>query len=535
MTIQDSTRTIGESAKHFFSGTMISRFTGLAREVAMAAFFGTVPAIAAFWMAFRFAHLLRRLFGEGALHAVFVPHFEALRKQNPALGARFFYDLSAGVTLVLLLITILSEAVLGGILLLCKIGPGNGEVIRLTMLMLPALLFISLYALNTSLLNCERSYFLPSAAPTLLNLTWIGAIFFLYQLPIVRAIEYLAMIIVFAFVLQWAATMPPIIRYLKQALGKIEPQERMSGRELIKIVRPFALGMMGVAATQINSALDALFARAADPEGPAYLWYAIRIQQLPLALVGVALTGAILPPLSRAIQKAEEMQYLHFLNFALKQTILFMIPMTAALFVLGFSGINLVYGHGAFSQSATLQTTLCLWAYGMALLPMTLVLILAAAFYAHKNYRIPTLMALLTVTLNIILNTLFVFAFHWGAISIAIATASGALINALSLAHLLNKEHGISLVGIPLLAIRVLLATLFASAATLIFGARFFHDHTLPYLLSHPVAPFVRNFSSQLLSFTSQALIFSTTFLLAAYLFRLHEFFDLFPSRKKLA
>ena len=109
MTIQDSSTTITRSAKRFFSGTAISRMTGLVREVGMAAAFGTHPVVAAFWMAFRFANLLRRLFGEGALNAAFVPHFESLRKQDSSLAARFFYDLTMGVTFLLLVPVLASQ------------------------------------------------------------------------------------------------------------------------------------------------------------------------------------------------------------------------------------------------------------------------------------------------------------------------------------------------------------------------------------------------------------------------------------------
>jgi putative peptidoglycan lipid II flippase len=532
MTIQDSTRSIAASAKRFFSGTLISRCTGLFREVAMASAFGTHPAVAAFWMAFRFAHLLRRLFGEGALHAAFVPHFESLRQQNPHLGARFFYDLSTGIALLLLFITAAAEGILGGILLFCHTSEGNREVISLTMLMLPALVFISLYALNISLLNCERSFFLPSVAPTVLNLMWILAILLVWQKPITKAIEYLAMILVLAFALQWAVTVPKIIRYLSKELGEKWQEHAFSGREMVRLVRPFALGMIGVAATQINSALDPIFARTVDLQGPAYLWYAIRIQQLPLALFGVGLTGALLPPIVRAIQKREVSQYLHFLNFALKKAVLVMFPMTAALLALGFSGINLVYGHGEFSQKATLATALCLWAYGAALVPMTLVLILASAFYAHKNYKHPTLFAVLTVALNLILNALFVFVFHLGSISIALATALSACVNSALLAFALKKEYGLALEGVIPVALKALLASLCAATATLFCGSLFFHDNTFLCLTGQTLEAFPRELVPQLTTFGFQALCFSASLFLAAYLLRIQEIFALLPLRK---
>ncbi|MCC5831981.1 MAG: murein biosynthesis integral membrane protein MurJ [Chlamydiales bacterium] len=531
--IQDSSETITLSAKRFFSGTMISRLTGLAREIAMAAAFGTIPAVAAFWMAFRFAHLLRRLFGEGALNAAFIPHFESLRKRDPKKGARFFYDLSTGVTLILLFLILLLEGILGGVLLFKEMSLANRDVISLTMLMLPALVFISLYALNSSLLNCERSYFLPSVAPSFLNLVWIVALAFLWRRAPTEALHYLAMIIVFAFALQWVVTLPRVYRYLANGLGKDWWQQSgFSGREILLIIRPFLLGMIGVAATQINSALDALFARAADAQGPAFLWYAIRIQQLPLALFGVGLTGALLPPISRAIENQNRAQYRHFLNFALKKTLTLMLPASAAILVLGFSGTNLVYGHGAFNSSATRETTLCLWAYGAGLFPMTAVLILAAAFYARKEYRIPTLLSLSTVGLNIALNALFVFVFRMGAISIAVATTLSACLNGALLAAVLYRDGELDLQGLGERLLKVTACSAVAAFSTALLGHILFEDNTWTLLLSHPLAPFSRSLPRQLLIFTTLALSFSGLLFLSASLLGLD---DLLPKRKKIS
>ncbi len=498
----------------------------------MAAVFGTTPAVAAFWMAFRFAYLLRRLFGEGALNAAFIPHFEGLRKENPQKGARFFYDLTTGLTLTLLLLILLIEGILGGYLLL----KGSSYVITLTMVMLPALVFISLYALNASLLNCERSYFLPSVAPAVLNLVWIVALAFLWQKVPSQSLKYLAMIIVFAFALQWAVTLPRVLRYLSEGLGKNWWQEKgFSGREILLILRPFALGMIGVAASQINSALDAIFARVADVEGPAFLWYAIRLQQLPLALFGVGLTSALLPPISRAIRNQNRERYRHFLNFSLKKTLALMLPISAAILVLGFCSVNLVYGHGAFSSPAIKETTLCLWAYGAGLFPMTIVLVFASAFYAQKNYRIPTTVSLITVGLNIGLNALFVFVFHMGAISVAVATTLTACMNGALLAAFLQKEGELDLDGIGITLLKVLSCSVLAAITTAFLGNSLFQDQTWALLQGLPLAPFAHAVPQQLLIFTTLALCFGVTLLLSAYAFRVHDILDFLPKKMKIS
>lgn len=530
----DSLPSVASSANRFFSGTLISRVMGLGREVVMAAAFGTLPAVAAFWMAFRFAHLLRRLFGEGALHAAFVPHFEALRKEDPEKAAGFFQDLSMGLTLTLLVIVVIMECVLGATLLYGGVGSTASEVITLTMLLLPALIFICLYALNSSFLNCEKTYFVPSVAPAVLNFIWIITVIALWKLAPKEALEYLAMILVFAFAAQWLMTLPQVYRFLPKALLK---KQKWQGREILLLVAPFCLAMVGVAATQINSALDVIFARLADSEGPALLWYAIRLQQFPLALFGVGLCGALLPPIARAIQNQDKPQYSKLLNFSFRRSFALMIPASFAIVALGFASVNLIYGRGLFSEIATTKTAICLWAYGAALLPMTLVLILAASFYAQKNYRIPTIVSLLTVFLNVVLNALFVFYFDLGAISVACATTIASCINAALLLFFLFKKQSElpSLRSLTASFAKITLSSCLALGVTIIFSHYLFFDNTLSLMMRLPLAPFPRHILPQLTIFFSSAALFVTTLFTTAFLLKAHDLLNLIPFKSNLS
>ncbi len=513
MTNQDSSKTIASSARHFFSGTLISRLTGLAREVGMAAAFGTIPAVAAFWMAFRFAHLLRRIFGEGALNAAFIPHFESLRAKDPSQAARFFYDLTLGVALVLLSLIVVLEGVLFFL--------PRGEVVQLTRILLPSLLFISLYALNTSLLNCERHFFLPSAAPALLNLVWVGALAILWKRAPEKALMQLSVVLVFAFALQWLVTLPAVLKYLKQA-NPIETT--FSGRSILRLLRPFLLAIAGVAATQVNSALDTLFARAASPEGPAYLWYALRLQQLPLALFGLGLTSALLPPMSRA----RTLESFHrFLNAALKMALICLIPITVAVFVLGLSAVNLIYGHGQFSPSSILPTTLSLYAYGAGLLPMTAILILASACYAKKNYRLPTLLSFGAVALNSLLNSLFIFYFHLGVVSVALATTLTASLQAGLLFALLGQPIRPLLQSI----VKGTLCAAMAGVVTLELGRIFFQDATLSLFSGEIPDLLSQTLQRKVVVFAGEALCFAGAFFLSARVLKVEELMP--KSRKK--
>lgn len=534
--MSDTLATLSNSAKRFFSGTLLSRCSGLIREVLMAAAFGTVPAVAAFWMAFRFAHLLRRLLGEGGLHVAFIPHFETLRKENPQKAAQFFYALSSGMLLLLLGLTFVSEIVLGGFLWWGDLSLGNQDVIRLTMLMLPALLFICLYALNTSLLNCEQKYFLPSAAPVILNCVWIATVIVLWQKPAHAAMESLAMVLVFAFAAQWVVTFPSVYHYLMRTLGSTRCAYRSNWKEMAALLRPFFLALLGVAATQINNALDSIFARCADPEAPALLWYALRLQQVPLALFGIGLTGALLPPISRAVQNQEHDKYTSFLNFSLKKCLALMIPMTFAFFALGFSSVNLVYGRGEFDHQAIVQSTYCLWGYGAGLLPMNLVLILAAAFYALKNYKTPTLFCIVAVVCNIGLNALFVFALDMKAVSIAISTSVIAALNALCLGYALYKKQGLRWNSLLGSGFKVSLCSFFAALVAILAGYYCFGDNTFAFILQKPFISFPQGVFPQLMIFLSEAGIFAIVLYVMAKLTRTVELLDMIPSiRQKFA
>lgn len=439
--MSDTIQSIRRSSRRFFSGTLLSRFTGMFRDISMAYVFGTQPSVAAFMVAFRFAHLLRRLFGEGALQSAFIPEFEELRHKSEERALTFFRDLMIVLTLFLILLIGAGCCVLTAFLLWGDLQPDNREIVYLTLLMLPSLLFICLFGLNISFLQCEKSYFIPSVAPVAFNLIWIITIFSIKGLSVEEAMPWLSLGVVIACLCQWFLTVPQTLKKVKNVLTPSFWQSfYLNSADLRRLSKPLALGILGVAASQINNAVDSVFARFAEPEGPAFLWYAIRIQQLPLALFGIAIAGAVLPPLSRAIKTLRIEDYHIFLHDALYRTWIFMLPLTAALFVMGDISVIFLYGRGDFDLDAATQTTYCLWAYGVGLIPAALVLILAPASYAQSNYKLPAIASFGTMLLNLVLNTLCITVFQWGAISVALATSVSAWVNFIFLGWNLSKN-----------------------------------------------------------------------------------------------
>lgn len=506
--MKDTIQTIRRSSIRFFSGTFVSRITGMFRDISMAYAFGTKPSVAAFMVAFRFAHLLRRLFGEGALQSAFIPEFEALRHQSEERAFTFFRDLIATLSFFLVVLIGLTCAVLSSFLLWGHLHPDNSEIVYLTLLMLPSLLFICLFGLNASLLQCEKIYFIPSFAPVAFNIVWIIAVFFLKDLPVEEAMPWLSFGVVIACLFQWLLTVPLTLKGTKRILSSSCPPLSFRSTDLQRLWKPLSLGILGVAASQINNAVDSLFAHFAEPEGPALLWYAIRIQQLPLALFGIAIAGAVLPPLSRAIKALEIEKYNHFLQDALCRSWTFMLPLNAALFLMGDLSISFLYGHGDFQIDAMTKTTYCLWAYGIGLIPSALVLVLAPASYAQSNYILPAIASFSTMILNLILNTLCITILNWGAISVALATSVSAWANLFFLGwKLSNKETPLFSWPFFQKIIPITLSSGFAFWSTYLFRTEFQKLHFFSQTFFN--APFYTQFAA--ITYQS-ALFFSLLF-----------------------
>ena len=518
--MKDTIQTIRSASHRFFSGTLLSRLTGMLRDMALAYSFGTSASIAAFMVAFRFAHLLRRLFGEGALQSAFIPQFEDLRIQNEQQAFQFFRDLGVALTLFLLVVIGISCSVLGAVLIWGNVQPQNQEILFLTLLMLPSLLFICLYGLNASLLQCEKYYFVSSVAPVAFNVIWIVTVFCIGNLPSDQAMIRLAIGVVIACIFQWLLTVPQTYHSLK-----VHCQiKSFSFSQLIAHVRllgkPLVLGILGVAASQINNAIDSVFAHFAEPEGPALLWYAIRIQQLPLALFGISIASSILPPLSRALKGKRVEEYTHFLHDGIERTIFFILPVTVLFFAMGDSIVQLIYGRGHFDAASIAHTTHCLWAYAIGLLPSALVLILAPAYYAQSLYTLPAIISCLTLCCNMGLNSLFIMGFGWGAVSVAYATSCSAWLNFFLLAWGLSRK---GMLNLPFLTKKICVVFCFSSLAFL--ALQMSHGTVSHFVSIITFSAFSSSLISEILHVSIKGLIFGAVFFFTSFLLSLFSLF----------
>jgi putative peptidoglycan lipid II flippase len=302
------------------------------------------------------------------------------------------------------------------------------------MLILPGVLFVCLFGICSGLLHCEKYFFLTSVAPVAYNAIWLIAVWGFRNEQMDAAAIGLSLAISLAFFCQWCMTVPKTVFSLREHLSWKEClQPRFFSSDVRNMLSSLSFGIVGVAAVQINTAIDAVFARVASLEGPAYLNYAIHLQQLPLALFGIALSSALLPPLSRAFQTEDHKLSKTLLESSVSHVLFLIIPCTAGIFALGRVSINLLFGRGDFTPISSLHTTECLLGYGLGLIPTVLALLFAPAFYAKKDFWTPTIASLLSILLNFILNFLFVKVFHFGPSSLAYSTSFAALVNALLL------------------------------------------------------------------------------------------------------
>ncbi len=518
--------------KRFFSGTMLSRISGFLRDLSMAFAFGDHPSVAAFLVAFRLSNLFRRLLGEGPFQSAFIPHFEALRLQDQKRAAFFFRKLTLLMIGILLMITTLSEVTIWLLCSFFNFSVNNEEILILTGYLFPSLIFICLYGLNISLLQCYDSFFIPSFAPFLCNVIWILGAFLLKSLESALAMKILCRFIFIGFFCQWLFTLPLTLKYVS---GSFKEWFSFSiPAEIKKLAKSFTFGSIGVGAVQINAFIDSIFARAADLSGPVYLWYSIRLEQLALAIFGIACVSTVVPRLSRAIKSGDLSLANHFYSYSYKRIFNIMIPCSFAIFALGACSINLLYGKGQFSNEGILKTTLCLWSYTLGLFPSTLVILLSSLFYAKDNFKSPTLFSIISIVFNIILNVIFVFGLGLGAISTALATSLSSWINFWLLQRFSKDfENHYSLSEI----LKILASCIAASVITFIAEYSAFQTSTL-CLLYQKNYIFIKNFNLQLLSFALLLLVFSVSLWIFAKIFKSKDLLEIFrefsPWKKSL-
>lgn len=426
--------------------TMVSRVLGFVRDILVAAVLGAGPVADAFFVAFKFPNLFRRLFAEGAFNLAFVPLFAGQLETDGEKEAKVFAEQAFAVLLTVLMVFVAAvEVAMPWLMHLLAPGfvgdPQRFDLaVVLTRITFPYLLFISLVSLMAGVLNSLGKFAAAAATPILLNLCLIGAV--LVVAPLMPTPGHaLAWGVAGAGVVQFVWLFVHCARAgMRLRLRRPRLTERV--RLLVRRMVPVAVGA-GI--YQLNLVIDMVIASLLPTGSISFLFYADRVTQLPLGVVGVAVGTALLPLLSRQLRAGDEAAASTSQNRALEFALLLTLPAAVALFVIADPVIRVLFERGAFGPEEAAATGRALAVYALGLPAYVLVKALSPGFFAREDTKTPVKVAAVAMVVNLVFNLLLMGPFlHVG---IAMATVISSWLNAGLLAFILHRRGHLVLDG----------------------------------------------------------------------------------------
>jgi len=406
--------------------TLLSRLLGFLRDTLCAHFFGASLVWDAFSVAFRIPNLFRRLFGEGALTAAFLPAF--VERHDGGRTEEAHALLNRLVTALALFLGLVAAAGIAVTFVLPR-DPKTALMAPLLRIMLPYLPLICVAAILGAALNGMRHYFTPAIAPVLLNLVWIATLFIF-----VRNIHAQAWAVVVAGVLTILILIPPLLAHgvpIRPRLDLRDPALRSVGRTFLPIV-------FGLAPVQLNELVGSLVAQYCIPGHGAVsaLYYGNQLTQLPLALIGTAVATVVFPLFASPKEDFKDV-----FQKSLRFVLFLSVPATVGLMVLARPIVSLLFQHGGvFLQRDTDHTAAVTFFYSAGLWCYCANQIQVRAFYAKKDTLTPVKVSAAMVTLNLGLTLALVWTLQERGISIA--NSATGLASFIALNALLRRRHG---------------------------------------------------------------------------------------------
>jgi putative peptidoglycan lipid II flippase len=422
--------------------TLLSRVTGLMRELFIAATFGASAMTDAFNVAFRIPNLLRRLFAEGAFSQAFVPVLSGTKARAGDAATRDLMTNVATVLFWILLATCILGVVAAPLLvwLMASGLPANGmdAAIAMTRIMFPYIAFMSLCALASGVLNTYKRFAVPAFTPVLLNVAMIAAIWF--GVPWFKTIGIEPIYAVAAGVMLGGMLQLSVQIHALRRIIALQPLSGVAWRwsairtawqdagtqNIFRLMLP---ALLGVSVAQISLLINTQIASHMAVGSVSWLGYADRLMEFPTAMLGVALGVVLIPALSAAHAKKDTMAYSRLLDWGLRLVVVLSVPCAVALGVFAGPLVATLYHYGAFTQTDVQQTTLALASYGVGLLGLVAIKVLAPGYYASQNIKTPVKIAAIVLVMTQLLNLVFVPMFAHAGLALSIGV--GALVNAL--------------------------------------------------------------------------------------------------------
>lgn len=428
--------------------TLISRILGFVRDIAFAALLGAGPIAEAFVVAFRFPNLFRRWFGEGAFNAAFVPLFtKRLEGEGREPARRFAGEALAGLALVLLVLSLVCMIAMPLVMLLLAPGftaePAKFDLaVSMSRIAFPYLFCMSLVALLSGVLNSVGKFVESSAVSIVLNLTLMASMVVAWWLGYGNDPRT-------GYVLAWGIFAAGALQLLVLVLGArrngllpplTRPRLTPGVRELIRLGIP---GVIAGGVTQLNIVIGSMIA-SLHTGAVSYLYYADRLYELPLAMVGIAIGVVLLPDVSRHLRAGNHVAVMDSQNRALELAMLLTVPAAVALAVVPGEIISVLFQRGAFSATDASNVAAALAVFAVGLPSFVMIKVFSPAFFAREDTRTPMRIASLSLVLNTLGSIALFFAFQaigWMPhVGIAVATTFGGWLNAALLWWTLRKR-----------------------------------------------------------------------------------------------
>jgi len=441
--------------------TTLSRLLGLLRDQLLATFLGAGPVQDAYLVAFRLPNMFRRLFGEGAFNAAFVPQFSTLLEQQGPDRARHFANEAMGALILwLTLLMVLAEIFMPGLLWLVTPGfRGGGNTryalaVTLTRIMFPYMVLICATALVSGVLNGLHRFGAAAAAYVSFNIVGIAAI-------LLGAFVFHDVVTTSA----WGITLSGFVQLgLVLLAAKREGMTLIPARphlspDLKHLIRKMGPGLVGSGVTQLNLTVDTLISTLLPTGAVSWLYFADRVNQLPLGVLGAAAGTTLLPVLTRHVAARDHAQARASLNRAIEYAWFLTIPATFGLLALAPSIMAALFGYGKFTALDVQYSSESLRAYALGLPAFVLIKVFSPGFFAHGDTATPVRIGFFTLALNFVLNLLLYKPL--AQIGPPLASAIAALVNLMLLGILLKRRE----ILVPSAELRLRLLKVTAAAA----------------------------------------------------------------------
>jgi putative peptidoglycan lipid II flippase len=445
--------------------TVISRVFGLIRDMTFSYFFGAGWLMTAWTMGFKIPNLARRLFGEGAASASFIPVYSEQLHKDPQQSERLRNTVVTVLLVVLVSIVLVGQGLVWGYYRFFADNTGTRLGLTLCSIMLPYMIFVCIVAILAGILNVHRHFAAPAAAPIVLNIFIISSLLitgFAFSIPPAQQVFFVAFAVVIAGMIQVLIQVPP----LRGNGISIRPAWGVRTEAFKKIVFMMGPMILGLTVTQINTLADDVVALSfsndqGNPLGwgsVSYLYYAQRLYQFPLGVLGISLATAIFPVMSAEAARGDLEALCKTISKGIKGAVFIAIPATAGLIIVARPLVSVIFERGEFTAGDTKMVAWTLCFYSLGLSGYFSQQIVTRAFYSMQDSKMPAVTAVVAVFVNVVLNLILIWFLGTGGL--ALSTAVCSYLQVTILIVVLRRRFGHSILkGMTITIVKTLLGT----------------------------------------------------------------------------